>query len=45
MARGDEQTVRAQREAVGERRPELLELFDALVKATRELAHTEAVAA
>ncbi len=45
VARGDEQTIRAQREAVGERRPELLELFDALVKATRELAHTEAVAA
>jgi predicted short-subunit dehydrogenase-like oxidoreductase (DUF2520 family) len=45
VARGDEQTVEAQRAAVGERRPELLELFDALVKATRELARPEAVTA
>ncbi len=37
VARGDEATVAAQRSAVAERAPELLELFDALVKATREL--------
>ena len=38
IARGDEATVARQREAVGERTPELLELFDALTAATRELA-------
>jgi predicted short-subunit dehydrogenase-like oxidoreductase (DUF2520 family) len=38
VARGDELTVAAQREAVGERAPELLTLFDALTAATRELA-------
>ncbi len=37
-ARGDEQTVAAQREAIAERAPELLPLFDALVEATRALA-------
>jgi predicted short-subunit dehydrogenase-like oxidoreductase (DUF2520 family) len=38
VARGDIATVVRQREAVQERAPELLELFDALVEATRELA-------
>jgi predicted short-subunit dehydrogenase-like oxidoreductase (DUF2520 family) len=38
VARGDEATVARQRAAVAEAAPELLELFDALVKATRELA-------
>jgi predicted short-subunit dehydrogenase-like oxidoreductase (DUF2520 family) len=39
VARGDEQTVARQRQAVAERTPELLDLFDALVAATRRLAH------
>ncbi len=38
VARGDEQTVAAQRKAVTERAPELVALFDALVEATRTLA-------
>jgi predicted short-subunit dehydrogenase-like oxidoreductase (DUF2520 family) len=38
VARGDEATVTAQREAVAEAAPELLDLFDALAQATRELA-------
>ena len=38
VARGDEVTVARQREAVAQSAPELLELFDALVHATRELA-------
>lgn len=38
VARGDEQTVAAQRAAVQERAPELLELFDVLVERTRALA-------
>ncbi|HEU4975907.1 MAG TPA: DUF2520 domain-containing protein [Baekduia sp.] len=38
IARGDEGTVARQREAVAERAPELLPLFDALAQATRELA-------
>ncbi len=38
VARGDEATVEAQRAAVAERTPELLELFDALVEATRRVA-------
>jgi predicted short-subunit dehydrogenase-like oxidoreductase (DUF2520 family) len=38
VARGDEVTVARQREALAEAAPELLELFDALVHATRELA-------
>jgi predicted short-subunit dehydrogenase-like oxidoreductase (DUF2520 family) len=38
VARGDESTVAAQRAAVAERTPELLEMFDALVDATRALA-------
>jgi predicted short-subunit dehydrogenase-like oxidoreductase (DUF2520 family) len=45
VARGDEETVEAQRAAIAERRPELLELFDALVNATRELARVEGVPA
>lgn len=42
VARGDEETVLRQRDAVAERAPELLELFDALVQATRVLAGREA---
>ncbi len=43
VARGDDTTVARQREAVAESAPELLDLFDALVKRTRELAaHREA---
>jgi predicted short-subunit dehydrogenase-like oxidoreductase (DUF2520 family) len=38
VARGDEATVAAQRRAVAEAAPELLELFDALVEQTRALA-------
>ncbi len=38
VARGDELTVAAQREAIADRAPELLELFDALTDATRSLA-------
>jgi predicted short-subunit dehydrogenase-like oxidoreductase (DUF2520 family) len=38
IVRGDEATVDRQRAAIGERAPELLELFDALAAATRELA-------
>ena len=38
VARGDEATVAHQRAAVAQRIPELLDVFDALVQATRELA-------
>ena len=38
VARGDEQTVAAQRDAIAERAPELLELFDALSSAPDALA-------
>lgn len=38
IARGDHATVARQRHAVAERTPELLELFDVLAAATRELA-------
>ena len=38
VARGDEATVTRQRDAVAERAPELLGLFDALTGATRDLA-------
>jgi predicted short-subunit dehydrogenase-like oxidoreductase (DUF2520 family) len=38
VARGDEATVAAQRQAVAEHAPELLDLFDALVRHTRALA-------
>jgi predicted short-subunit dehydrogenase-like oxidoreductase (DUF2520 family) len=42
VARGDEVTVARQREAVSERAPDLLALFDVLVEATRALAGTGA---
>jgi predicted short-subunit dehydrogenase-like oxidoreductase (DUF2520 family) len=42
VARGDEGTVAAQREAVLERIPEMAPLFDALVQATRAVAGTGA---
>jgi len=42
VARGDESTVAAQRQAVAETAPHLLPLFDQLVKATRELARVPA---
>jgi predicted short-subunit dehydrogenase-like oxidoreductase (DUF2520 family) len=42
VARGDEATVQRQREAVAERAPELLDLFDALTDATRALAASPA---
>jgi predicted short-subunit dehydrogenase-like oxidoreductase (DUF2520 family) len=38
IARGDEATVEAQRAAVAQSAPELLELFDELVARTRALA-------
>jgi predicted short-subunit dehydrogenase-like oxidoreductase (DUF2520 family) len=38
IARGDEETVARQREAVRERAPDLLALFDALADATRAVA-------
>jgi predicted short-subunit dehydrogenase-like oxidoreductase (DUF2520 family) len=38
VARGDENTVAKQRAAIADRAPDLLELFDALVDATRVLA-------
>jgi predicted short-subunit dehydrogenase-like oxidoreductase (DUF2520 family) len=46
IARGDEATVGRQRDAVAERTPELLDLFDALADVTRAIAghRTEAVA-
>jgi predicted short-subunit dehydrogenase-like oxidoreductase (DUF2520 family) len=42
IARGDEATVERQREAVAERAPVLLPLFDALADATRDLAAVRA---
>jgi predicted short-subunit dehydrogenase-like oxidoreductase (DUF2520 family) len=44
VARGDEATVARQREAIAERAPELLALFDTLVDATRALAGSGALA-
>jgi predicted short-subunit dehydrogenase-like oxidoreductase (DUF2520 family) len=41
VARGDEATVAAQRAAVEEAAPELLELFDELVRRTRSVAGQE----
>jgi predicted short-subunit dehydrogenase-like oxidoreductase (DUF2520 family) len=41
VARGDEATIARQREAIAERTPDLLPLFDALVQATRALADRE----
>ncbi len=43
VARGDEQTVAAQRQAIAERAPDLLALFDTMVDATRALATAEAL--
>ncbi|HYZ82273.1 MAG TPA: DUF2520 domain-containing protein [Solirubrobacteraceae bacterium] len=43
VARGDESTVARQRQAIAERAPELLALFDTLVQATRALAASGAV--
>ena len=40
IARGDEATVTRQREAIADRAPESLDLFDALAAATRRLAQT-----
>jgi predicted short-subunit dehydrogenase-like oxidoreductase (DUF2520 family) len=42
VARGDEQTVARQRAAVGERAPELVALFDELVRVTRARARARA---
>ena len=42
IARGDEDTVARQRDAVAERTPELLPLWDALAEATRALAQSPA---
>jgi predicted short-subunit dehydrogenase-like oxidoreductase (DUF2520 family) len=44
IARGDEATVERQREAVAQRTPELLALFDALTEATRTLCMEEVTA-
>ena len=43
IARGDEETVARQRAAVAERTPDLLPLFDALVDATRAVAHVRTI--
>ncbi|HEY5429005.1 MAG TPA: DUF2520 domain-containing protein [Solirubrobacteraceae bacterium] len=43
VARGDEETVARQRDAVSDRAPDLLPLFDALVDATRALVGAAAV--
>jgi predicted short-subunit dehydrogenase-like oxidoreductase (DUF2520 family) len=44
VARGDEATVAAQRAAIEDTAPQLLDLFDELVRRTRELASQEAPA-
>ncbi len=44
IARGDEATVARHRDAIAERAPELLELYDALAATTRALARAEAPA-
>ena len=44
VVRGDEATVARQRAAVAERTPELLDLWDAMTAATRELAEQEVAA-
>jgi predicted short-subunit dehydrogenase-like oxidoreductase (DUF2520 family) len=41
VARGDEMTILAQRRAVAEAAPQLLDLFDELVRHTRALASQE----
>jgi predicted short-subunit dehydrogenase-like oxidoreductase (DUF2520 family) len=43
VSRGDDETVARQREAVLERTPELVDLFDAMVTATQEIADNGAV--
>src|SRR5262249_17194955 len=43
IARGDEQTVARQREAIAARHPELLAMFDVLAEATRALARRRGV--
>jgi predicted short-subunit dehydrogenase-like oxidoreductase (DUF2520 family) len=43
VARGDEDTVARQRQAIAERSPDLLALFDTLVDATRALAASGAL--
>jgi predicted short-subunit dehydrogenase-like oxidoreductase (DUF2520 family) len=45
IARGDTQTVERQRQAIQDRAPELLDLFDALAEATRSLAARSSVGA
>jgi predicted short-subunit dehydrogenase-like oxidoreductase (DUF2520 family) len=45
VARGDEETIERQRSAVAQRTPQLLDLFDTLVLATRALAHPPRVSA
>jgi predicted short-subunit dehydrogenase-like oxidoreductase (DUF2520 family) len=45
IARGDEATVARQRAAIADAAPQLVELFDVLCEATRELAGTPEVAA
>jgi predicted short-subunit dehydrogenase-like oxidoreductase (DUF2520 family) len=44
IARGDEETVARQRDAIAERAPDLLPVFDALAEATRHLAASGAPA-
>ncbi len=44
VARGDEETVERQREAIVEAAPELIDLFDSLCEATRNLAVGKATA-
>lgn len=44
IARGDEETVRRQRAAVGERAPDLLPMWDALADRTRALARSRGAA-
>jgi predicted short-subunit dehydrogenase-like oxidoreductase (DUF2520 family) len=41
VARGDERTIAAQRDAIAERAPELLDLFDSMVEATRTLSRAK----
>lgn len=44
IARGDEDTVRRQRDAIAAASPELADLFDALAASTQQLADTERLA-
>jgi predicted short-subunit dehydrogenase-like oxidoreductase (DUF2520 family) len=43
VARGDARTVAAQRQAIAERAPDLLALFDTMVDATRAIATAAAL--